>query len=381
MQLILGKHSYENFSLSLRKDDILANGELLRFFDHVIFHEEEFASELLQLLKRPEQQRAISVDRSTPQPVELFKCSVYSDLLVLPASQYVWSMPLSRNKCYWKKCTFCVQIKKHSADRYFDESSELASALREIQTLYQLGFRYFIFNDEAIQPAKLKRLSDFLIKNEIDIKWTPRIIADAEIKEDLIAKMAESGCFEVLFGLETVASVTANRMKKVSQNSTEEELFQMLKKFSGHGIEIFLNLIYAFPTESDEEFQETFQFYQRVKEAMPETFVRFNKFHLFYGTDIFNAPSEFGVTDVEATDPGNDLKVSLDYEDQFGRKHSTPPSEKYFLESIGMSEFEYASIVESESPFFIAAMFQVNYASFGLIYKEQNKRNLLSNLR
>ena len=380
-RVVLGKHSYENFSLALRKDDIRASGGLLRYFDHIVFHEEELAAELLQLCERPERQLENCVDESGGQPAELYDRSVYADLLVLPPTQYVWSMPLSRNKCYWKKCTFCVQIKKHLTDRYFDETSEMESVLEEIQSLHQLGFRYFMFNDEAIQPGKLRRLSDFLVNHEIDIKWTPRIIADAEIKEDLVSSMAEAGCFEVLFGLETVSNATSGQMKKVSHNSTEGKLFEMLKRFDDHGISIFLNLIYAFPTESDGEFQRTFQFFQRVKESMQDIFVQFNKFRLFYGTDIFNAPSEFGLTHVEAVDADQDLKLSFDYEDRFGRKQSTPPIEKYFLASIGMSESEYAELVDSESPLFIAAMFQINYASFGLIHKELTSQNLLSNLR
>ena len=48
-KIVLGKHSYENFSLALREKDIRANGRLEKYFDHVIFHEEYFIDELLNL--------------------------------------------------------------------------------------------------------------------------------------------------------------------------------------------------------------------------------------------------------------------------------------------------------------------------------------------
>ena len=225
IEIVLGKHSYENFSLSLRKEHIQKNAQLLRYFDEVLYHEERFAGDLLKLCGGQGQDNTeldLEYDRGS---TFLIRRSVYMDLLVLPASHYVCSLPLSRNKCYWNKCTFCVQVKKHLASFSYDETSELKNAFAEISTLSQLGFHYFLFNDEAVQPAKLTKLCDFLDANGINIKWTPRIIADVKLQEDLIRKMARTGCFEVLFGLETISAETSGEMKKVSHASGEDDVF------------------------------------------------------------------------------------------------------------------------------------------------------------
>ena len=152
----------------------------------------------------------------------------------------------------------------------------------------------------------------------------------------------------------------------------------MLKKFADNGVNIFLNLIYGFPTESNEEFAQTFSFYRRVKQEIPQISVQFNKFSLFFGSDIFLTPDEFDLQYVENVEWEEDLRLVFDYEDKYGRRQSTPPDGKFFLASIGMEEGEYAKLVEDRGYLYLDAIFQINYASFGLIHKEKTNENLIS---
>lgn len=376
IKLILGKHSYENFSLALRKDQIQRSGRLAEFFDDVVYHEEQFAASLFDSCHGKNEFKLADAD-SDSAPSFLIDRSVYMQALSMPASHYVCSMPLSRNKCYWKKCTFCVQIKKHLADESYPESGELASALDEITCLQEKGFRYFLFNDEAVPPAKLRRLCDFLEASQIDVKWTVRMIADADIKEELIARMAATGCFEVLIGLESVSPQTSARMGKVSYNEDEIALSRMLKRFSEQGIHLFLTFIYGFPTESTEEFERTSAFAGHLQDNVPRIAVRFNKFHLFFGSDVYLAPDAFELRFVQADEPEADLRLVFEYEDKFGRRYSDSPDQRYFLTSIKMQPEAFAELIESKGYLYFASMFQINYASFGLLYKAQTSRKLL----
>ena len=353
-------------------------GHLAKYFDEVLYHEEHLATEILGLCSVGVSEDAKPEPLSSDRALELLRESIFLEYLPESLSTYVCSMPLSRNRCYWNRCTFCVQIKKHLDGFRYEEPYELGSAVSELEALEACGFQYFLFNDEAVQPARLRKFCDLLEDRNLKIKWTPRIIADANFKEELIARMASHGCFEVLFGLETVSAETAEKMKKVSHRYSEDQLLDLFCRFSQHGINIFLNLIYAFPTEPDKAFEETFRFSQRLKQEIPNISLQFNKFALFYGTDIYHSPEEFGVEVLENAEPLNDLKIVFPYRDRFGRSNESSPNMTYYSASLGMTGQQLINLNQRLGADFIDALCHINYASFGLINKERSGENLFS---
>ncbi|OUL37135.1 hypothetical protein BV372_03830 [Nostoc sp. T09] len=380
----IGKHSYENFSLSFWSDQLDKSQALSSIFDFIIYHEEYFKQSLVKLCGVSDEQVQCAltqannygeqnIDTRTTVYKTLIQQSHYQAFWNIRPEKLVYLMPLSRNKCYWKRCTFCVQINKHIADRFYSESSEIKIALATIQAIYDLGIRHIIFNDEAATPKNVSELCQFLEdKNIHDLQWTVRIIADANFGDSLIAQMAKLGCREVLFGLETVLPTTAQQMGKVSASASQEEVMSLLSRFGHQGIGIFLNLIYAFPTESDADFSTSFQFYQKAKVQIPGITVQFNKFALFYKSKIFQSPEQYGVTIIHEQ-PNFDLQLVFNYIDKFGRQYSEPPNQQYLLESLEMNESELDEVDQN----FLETLFQINYASFGFIHKCQTNQNLM----
>ncbi|MBD2513762.1 radical SAM protein [Nostoc sp. FACHB-973] len=380
----IGKHSYENFSLSFWFDQLDKSQALSSIFDFIIYQEEYFGQSLVKLCGVTDEQvqcalthanncKEDNISNRTTVYKTLIQQSHYQVFWNIKPEKLVYLMPLSRNKCYWKRCTFCVQINKHIADRFYSESSEIKIALATIQAIYDLGIRHIIFNDEAATPKNVAELCQFLEdKNIHDLQWTVRIIADANFGDSLIAQMAKLGCREVLFGLETVLPDTAQQMGKVSASASEEEVMLLLSRFGHRGIGIFLNLIYAFPTESDADFLTSFQFYQKAKVHIPGITVQFNKFALFYKSKIFQFPEQYGVTVINEQ-PNFDLQLVFNYVDKFGRRYSDPPNQQYLLESLEMDESELDEVDQN----FLETLFQINYASFGFIHKCQTNQNLM----
>lgn len=369
-RVILGRHSYENFSLALRRADLEANGVLARFFDAVIWRKEFFVEEIAGLCAaRP------LVDAQFSPSAHAEKTR-FMALLALPPERCVLLQPLSRNKCYWKKCSFCVQIRKHAADAFYDDADELPRAFEELAALCRLGFRYCVFDDEAVSPANLRRLCDYLEGAGLDLHWTVRIIADPGFRSALIRRMADQGCFEVLFGLETVSRSTAAAMRKVSSKAGAAEIAALLRSFAGCGIGIFLNFIYAFPTEPDGEFLESLRFLEDVKREVPGITAQLNKFALFIDTQVYREPGAFGLAEREAATREEDLRISFDYLDRFGRRASSAPSASYFAASLDMTPEEYSRRVQEAGMEVVETAFQLNYASFGLIGKHQGEPSL-----
>jgi hypothetical protein len=378
----VGKHNYEDFSLNFRRDSLEKSNNLELIFDFIIYQEEYFGQELANLstvIDRNSENLSQPLASETQQKLD--KALIYKKLI--EGSQYqlfwgldpiklVYSMPLSRNKCYWKKCTFCVQINKHISDRFYSESSEVEIACATVRVMYDLGVRYIIFNDEAATPKNVSDLCDFLEGEDIqDLKWTVRAIADPNFGDSLIERMANQGCREVLFGLETVLQSTAKQMGKVSDSASEEDLMTLLCKFGDRGIGIFLNLIYAFPTESDEDFLTSFNFYQRAKSILPSITIQLNKFSLFYGSKIFKSLDDYELKIIpEVVDL--DLQLIFNYIDKFGRQFSDPPNQQYLYESLEMDVTELAMFDLN----FLETFFHINYASFGFIYKCHTNQSL-----
>lgn len=375
-KIVLGKHGYENFSLRHKRNSIQANRALDEFLDAVVFNEEELSGHLVKLCGRPIARSAAALPADFES--ELLDRARFLPLLPAAPDLCAVYLPLSRNRCYWNRCTFCIQIRKHAVQNQYENSSELKSAFREISALRQAGFRYFIFADEAMSPANIRRLCDFLEGQGIDIKWTPRLIADTDFDEELVRRMARLGCFEVLFGLETASPDTAKAMGKVSADAGAADIMALAQRFGDVGVAMFINLIYGFPTEGDVEFEQTFRLLADIRTRVRGITAQFNKFALFHGSDVHTDPARFGLRRVEQERAEIDLKLTYDYEDRFGRMGSTPANAKYFAASLGLEFQAYRKLVALHGAEFVGAAFQLNYASFGLIHKDSTGEELVT---
>lgn len=385
----IGKHSYENFSLSFWEKDREVNENLHSIFDFVIYHEEYHKENLVEIfiklnaethITQPKTIESLNAEETISERIEkyteLINKSNYQNFWAINPEKLVYFMPLSRNKCYWKKCTFCVQINKHVSDSFYSEDSEKLINLTALKILYQQGIRHIIFNDEAAIPKNIENLCIFLEQEKMsDLKWSVRIIANKNFQPLLIKRMRDNGCTEVLFGLETIFPTTAQSMGKVSSQTSESQIISLLENFSSQKIGIFLNFIYAFPTESEADFKKSYDFYQRIKNQIPGITVQFNKFALFYGSQIFNFPEEYNIKIVPSA-PNHDITLIFDYVDRFGRQFSDAPNEEYFLESLEMNQ-KNLDVINDNSGFY-SILFQLNYASFGFIYKCKTNYNLMN---
>ncbi len=369
VRIVLGKHSYENFSLSLREEQLKRGDHLRRWFDAIVFHEEQFADTLAAICGGLPA-RPIAEPGLPPRS--------YLRSLAVSIDRAPVFMPLSRNRCYFARCAFCVQIERHLPDHRYDDREELDAAMDELVAWADAGATHVVFSDEAVSPALLRRLCDRLEQRPLGLRWSVRVIADTSFDRSLIARMRRSGCAEVLFGLETVSPETAAAMGKVSATATEEAIEALLRAFVAEGIGIFLNFIYAFPTESDAEFERrSFAFWLRMRDVLPGVTPQFNRFGLFDGTAMQRAPERYGLRSVEQLASADDLASTLDYEDRFGRRGNDPWSVEYFAASLGMSPAGLARLAAHRGMAFVEILAQLNYGSFGLLHKAKSGQELV----
>lgn len=349
----------------------------------MILFEEFYVQEIAQIFllgKRDSSTKSAS-SFLVKSKLDLLRSSRYSCGVIVEASNCVISMPLSRNKCYWKKCTFCVQINKHYSDNFYEDLSELQFAFEEIEALHEVGFRYIQFTDEAVSPRILKKFVEGLDSANLLLRWTVRIIADKNFNGELISDMARLGCSEVLFGLETISQDTARSMDKVSQKSTQEAIRELILAFTRENIGVFLNLIYDYPIETTNEFKRTFDFSKDLAERSELVTTQYNKFSLFVGTRIFKDPKRFGIYSIELADNTEDLRIAYDYIDTYGRSSKSQINFEYFAASLRCSKRQFDRLVDRFGMSFLLLVFQLNYASFGFMYKDRHGRELTTILK
>ena len=100
----------------------------------------------------------------------------------------------------------------------------------------------------------LEALADLIISSGLKIKWGSQAIPRKEMTYELLLKLKRSGCFNLIYGIESFSSSVLNNMKKMFDAKTAERVLQDTHRA---GIEAFFNIIVGFPGETEDDFMAT----------------------------------------------------------------------------------------------------------------------------
>lgn len=194
--------------------------------------------------------------------------------------------------CYHSKCTFC--------SRYFYYngycSYNLDKILNYIKYLYEKeNIEAIYFVDECVPPDILIKLSEYLIKNNIDIKWMVETRIDKKYIDTSVACLLyKSGCREISFGIESYNKRILNDMNKgISLNVAKK----VMKNFFNSGISVSATFIIGYPTENIINILKTLSFIKRFKYL--DTF----------GLSVFNYMRNSKLVNLSSLDEKNDLNL------------------------------------------------------------------------
>jgi anaerobic magnesium-protoporphyrin IX monomethyl ester cyclase len=197
---------------------------------------------------------------------------------------------LATRGCYWGRCTFCDH-----GQGYFDQyrgvpAQQVVEQIKALRDKYQC--RHFLFSDESYPPALFKKVSQLLVDQHVEIKWTTLIRFEEALQDqetwDLAAK---AGCCTLYYGMESANERVLNLMDKHAKKSVIQRNLQMAAK---SGIWNHVMAFYGFPGETLDEALETRQF---VLENQPVI----HSMELFYfvayrHTPMVRNPEKFGIT-------------------------------------------------------------------------------------
>tara|TARA_Y100000310_G_scaffold339426_1_gene432033 strand:- start:335 stop:1777 length:1443 start_codon:yes stop_codon:yes gene_type:complete len=215
-------------------------------------------------------------------------------------------------------CTFCdrsifgVIYREYSAEYVLEEIDELIN---------KYGVREIRFFDDTftLNKRRLFKICDGLKK--YNLSWTCLTKANL-INEEMLRKMKEAGCWQVLYGLESGDERIMKLLKKGTTVEDNERAVELTHKV---GLSVRADFIIGTPGETYESARKTVDFAKR----MNMDFAHFNKFTPYPGTEIYNNLIEHG----------SKFNFDIPYS-QLDHKHSI-----YVPESINLSEGEYGEFI------------------------------------
>lgn len=148
-------------------------------------------------------------------------------------------------------CTYCCNkmlMNVHTSNYVRYRSPE--KSVEYIQTYLQ---RYpnidaIAFLDDIL-PMKTDWFREFvkLYKEQVGLPYTARALANI-FKKDTAQLLADSGCYEVTFGVES--GNEAYRLKVLKRHQTDERLIQAFRECHAHGITTRANMMVGLPHET-----------------------------------------------------------------------------------------------------------------------------------
>ncbi|MCF7908672.1 MAG: B12-binding domain-containing radical SAM protein [Candidatus Omnitrophica bacterium] len=190
----------------------------------------------------------------------------FYDFAGLDASNYSKTLPLFSLRGCPHQCSFCSErllykkVRQHSV-KYM---------LRQIKLLkakYQTNS--FVFLDSLINYRKtwLKNFCQSLINDNFQINWEAQIRVDKKIPLELAKLMKSSGCYNLFVGLESGSDKMLKKMNKGFDSANALSFFETLNKA---GLHFEISLIFGYPGENEQDFQETLSFIKKHKKLIPK---------------------------------------------------------------------------------------------------------------
>jgi len=224
--------------------------------------------------------------------------SLYSSAYhLIDMDYYTSASPYSIRGCYLRSfyllatrgcpssCTFCVakHLRSHNGGGSYTRVRSAVSLFSEIKLLkdkYKIDSFYFIDDLFTINKDNVTKFCNLLsshYKNSIVWGCSSKV---STLNEDLIKRMAASGCIQIDFGVERGSNDSLKAIQKGQSIEMVETIFKLCHRYH---IRTFANYLVNLPGETETDLTDILNFNRRLK---PEV-VSLNVFTPYPGTDIY----------------------------------------------------------------------------------------------
>ncbi len=192
------------------------------------------------------------------------------------------------------RCSYCLVKQLYGRKFRLRSPENIATEIKTLIKDYRIKEFSFMDSTFTLDSSWLERLAE-LIK-PLGIEWQCQTRVDL-VNNDLLRKMKESGCFSILYGVE---SLEPELLKNIRKGVTPDQIRKAVRMTKKAGIESRLSVMFGLPGETPEMVERMID---SVIDLDPE-FVQFHSLVVFPGTDM-----EF---DIKSNDWGRlDSEVEL----------------------------------------------------------------------
>lgn len=157
-------------------------------------------------------------------------------------------------------CIYCSTSKMHG-NRYRTRGIE--NVIKEIEIVldaYAPPRLSFVDDNFTFNRQRVRMLCKAIEERKFEIPWSCNARVD-NIDEDLLKLMKESGCEEILFGIESGSQDILNKIKKGFTRKHVERAMKLAKEI---GIKTAISLVLGLPGENRNTIKETIQFIKSI---------------------------------------------------------------------------------------------------------------------
>lgn len=155
-------------------------------------------------------------------------------------------------------CPYCNAVLYYGKKERRREPKEIVNYINSLDYEY---FKFFA-PDFTLNEEKAMELCQALINNKKKIKWSCTTRPDLLKNEELIKCMAESGCYKIAIGIE---SVEENDLESINKRYDNEVIIQGIELLKKYGIEYKALVMFGVPNQTKESIAYTLDFLNKYE--------------------------------------------------------------------------------------------------------------------
>jgi len=235
----------------------------------------------------------------------------FQDLAGFPLDRYLSPEPVvclrTSKGCYWGQCTFCDSHYGLRRDQL--EVERVVAEMRYLNDTYAV--RHFELVDQCVEPDRMLAFSDAILAAGLDVRWFCNGRTEAGFTPEILSRAQQAGATMVMWGVESASPRLLKLMRKGVSTSSRMKL---LEDATSAGLWNFAYLFFGFPTETDEEADQTIDLVCDNIDLI-HSYGR-SVFSLGKHCPLIQDPSEVGIVSVVEDD--EELSTNLSYELEAG---------------------------------------------------------------
>jgi anaerobic magnesium-protoporphyrin IX monomethyl ester cyclase len=209
---------------------------------------------------------------------DILKMEKYKKLEL--GGRYITSLITSRGCPY--NCDFCSSSKFSGTLWRKREAADVVDEVESIVDDYGYGAVCFMDDCFTISPKRVIEICDDILRRSIDVYWWCFSRGDIILKnEEMVKKMAESGCRYIFMGIE---SVSDEILEGSNKNVRFRDSVRAVELLGEYGIETMGSFIIGWPEETKRMIKRTF----RSSKKMGLGGVQYSILTPYPGTKIFS---------------------------------------------------------------------------------------------